>query len=102
MGVILAGLLKSGFNLLQFSTPLARLLLRIKKALGHILLCLEDLCGWEKAEAPQLGLPGVCPGRARGGGCGSRACGLNYPPINGEQSHFLQLPNPFILFPNTH
>lgn len=79
MSILLAGLLKLGFNLLQFSTPLARLLLRIEKALGHIRLCLEDLCGWEKAEAPQLGLPGVCPGRARGADCGSRACGLNYP-----------------------
>lgn len=54
MRVLLTGLLKFGFDLLQFGTPLARLLLRIEKALGHILLCLEDLCGEEGGEGGGL------------------------------------------------
>ena len=44
MSVLLAGLLELGFNLLQLSNALTRLLLCIKKALGHILLCFQDLC----------------------------------------------------------
>lgn len=62
MCVLLAGLLKLSFELLQLDPPLVRLCLRIKEALGHFFLRGQDLCGGEgeKAEALQRGFSRVC------------------------------------------
>ena len=44
MGILLAGPLKLSFKLPHLDTTLVCLLLCIQEALGHLLLCGEDLC----------------------------------------------------------